>query len=156
MLIETDRCRIRHFEEKDLDSFIEYRNNKEWMQYQGFKNRTREEYAAFLLGKRDIIIGIQLALAEKESDTLIGDIYLKYDGEAYCLGYSLHPKYSGKGYMTEALTALIKQLKFDIHAGVLPENEASKKLLKRLGFTYSYFDESEGEEVYILKSSTDA
>jgi RimJ/RimL family protein N-acetyltransferase len=149
MLIETERCRIRRFKEGDLEAFMDYRNNSEWMKYQGFKNRTREEYAAFLLGKRNVITGMQLALAEKESDSLIGDIYLKYDGEVYTLGYTLHPGYSGKGYMTEALRALIKQLNSEIHAGVLPENEASKKLLKRLGFTYSYFDEAEGEEVYI-------
>lgn len=150
LLIETARCRIRPFEEKDLDIFTDYRNNEDWMRYQGYKNKSREEYSAFLLGKNDSDSGMQLALADRESDTLIGDIYIKYETGAYALGYSLHPAHTGSGLMTEALTALIKELNSDINAGVLPDNRASKSLLKRLGFTYLH--EAEGEEVYIYKA----
>lgn len=59
--------------------------------------------------------------------------------QACNLGYSLDHRRQGQGLMTEALGALVPYA-FDtmrfhrIHAGYLPENERSARLLARLGF----------------------
>ncbi len=156
MIIETNRCRIRPFEDRDIDAFMIYRNNDEWMKYQSFKNLTRQQYASFLLGAQNMALGMQLVVADKITDKLIGDIYIKYDNETYWLGYSINPDYSGKGYMTESVKAFINWLEqtdpADIFAGVLPDNSASIRLLERLGFEYLRFDPGDGEVVYVLKA----
>lgn len=41
---ESERCYTRRFTESDLDAFIAYRNDADWMKYQSFKGLTREEY----------------------------------------------------------------------------------------------------------------
>lgn len=55
------------------------------------------------------------------------------------VGYELHGKVEGKGYMTEALRAVFtwgwREMDLNrIEAGVHPNNSASLKLLQRLGF----------------------
>lgn len=39
MEIQTKRCIIRPFNESDINRFMDYRNDMDWMQYQGFKGR---------------------------------------------------------------------------------------------------------------------
>ena len=75
-MINTERCIVKCFEEKDLDSFMTYRNNDEWMKYQGFKNLTKDEYRESLLVPFDLKVGAQLAIVDKVTDGLLGDIYL--------------------------------------------------------------------------------
>jgi len=36
---ETRRCHIRPFEEGDIEAFMSYRNNLDWMRLQGFKGK---------------------------------------------------------------------------------------------------------------------
>ena len=79
MLIETSRCLIRNFEEKDINEFMSYRNDEFWMRYQGFKGQTEQEYKNVLLKEFELQKGAQLAIVLKDSGCLIGDIYLKQD-----------------------------------------------------------------------------
>ena len=44
MEIYTERCLIRRFEAPDIDDFMVYRNDMDWMKYQGFKGLTKQEY----------------------------------------------------------------------------------------------------------------
>lgn len=60
--------------------------------------------------------------------------------QAAHLGYSLDHRATGKGLMTEALTAAIKYVfeEMNLHrvmANYMPANERSGKVLKRLGFS---------------------
>ena len=55
------------------------------------------------------------------------------------IGYSLFPKYQRNGFMTEALTSILKTAfdKINLHtieANVDPQNKKSAELLKKLGF----------------------
>ena len=50
MEICTERCLIRRFEEPDIDDFMVYRNDMDWMKSQGFKGLTKQEYEDALLG----------------------------------------------------------------------------------------------------------
>ena len=153
-MIETNRCMLRPFEEKDLDAFMSYRNNEEWMKYQSFKNLTKEQYRKALLVPLNIENGIQLAIADKNTDSLLGDLYIIKEEKTISIGYSINPIYSRKGYITEVLKALLGKLTTDysdckIMADTEKENIPSKSLLLKLGFVYKHWNEQWQTEVYV-------
>lgn len=152
--IETDRCIVREFKEKDLDSFTTYRNDEQWMKYQDFKNLTKEQYRKALIKPLDIEKGMQLAIADKVTDELLGDLYLSKKEETITIGYSINPAYARKGYVSEVLKSLLPKLKeeypqFEIVAMTDKENLPSKSLLLKLGFIYDGWIEQRQSEVYI-------
>lgn len=153
MQIETDRCLIRRFQEKDIAPFMAYRNNAEWMRYQGFKCLTEQEYRRALLGRFSLERGVQLAIAAKEGDRLIGDIYLRREKNMCWFGYSISPLYARQGYASEAAGGVIAWARemgsSKIAAITLPKNLSSINLLKKLGFIFEGFNEF-GESVYTL------
>lgn len=152
--IETDRCIVREFEEKDLDSFTTYRNDEQWMKYQDFKNLTKEQYRKALIKPLNIERGMQLAIADKVTDELLGDLYLSKKEETVTIGYSINPVYARKGYISEVLKNLLLKLKeehpqCEIVAMTEKENLPSKNLLLKLGFVYDGWIEQWQSEVYI-------
>jgi [ribosomal protein S5]-alanine N-acetyltransferase len=156
-VLETDRCIIRCFEEKDLDSFMTYRNNEEWMKYQSFKNLTKDQYRKALLVPLNVEKGVQLAIAHKTADNLLGDLYLMKKDKTIAIGYSINPIYSRKGYISEVLKALLPKLKAcysdcEIRATTEKENIPSKNLLLKLGFVYDGWIDEWQEEVYIYSN----
>ena len=153
-MLDTDRCLLRPFEEKDLESFMVYRNNLEWMQYQGFKNLTKDEYRETLLAPLNIEKGMQLAIADKTTDRLLGDVYLSKKEKTISIGYTINPDYSQKGYITEILKALLPRLKecfSDCKIVAITEkgNVPSKNLLLKLGFVYNGWIEQWQSEIYV-------
>ncbi|WP_373897850.1 GNAT family N-acetyltransferase [Haloimpatiens sp. FM7315] len=153
-MIETLRCRIRYFDEKDLEPFMSYRNNEDWMKYQNFKNLSKEECRKALLVPLNIEKGIRLAIADRITDNLIGDIYVAKKGKTITIGYSINPINSRRGYITEALQTLLPKLRkyfFDceIIAMTDKENIPSKNLLKKLGFIYEGWFDIFKSEVYV-------
>lgn len=151
MLVETNRCLIRNFEEKDLDAFMAYRNDAFWMRYQGLKGLTKEEYRKILLKEFVLREGSQLAIVLKDSDCLIGDLYLKQEADALWLGYTITPLRAGQGYAFEAVNGIIAWAKEQgfpkLFAAAMPENTPSICLLKKLKFIFVGMDEYD-EEVY--------
>ncbi|HCL5278154.1 TPA: GNAT family N-acetyltransferase [Salmonella enterica] len=152
MHIISPRCIIRPFQPHEIDSFMVYRNDASWMKYQGFKGLTKEDYETALLGVLTLTRGIQLAIVNKLTQVLIGDIYLRQQGEVFWLGYTISPAYARQGYAIEAITATIDWIKGNgfsiINAGVDPENTLSIKLLIGIGFHFSGIEE--GEHIYVL------
>lgn len=64
-----------------------------------------------------------------------------YKGKEYETGIHLLPEFWGKGYVSEALTVVIKYAFTILEAEKLfgghnPKNIKSRRLLNRLGFTY--------------------
>jgi [ribosomal protein S5]-alanine N-acetyltransferase len=156
-MIETDRCKLRPFEEKDLDSFLSYRNNEEWMKYQSFKNLTKDEYRKALLVPLNVEKGMQLAIVQKTTDNLLGDLYLIKKEKTIIIGYSINPIYSRKGYITEVLKALLPKLKdwylgYEILAMTEKENIPSINLLYKLGFVNMGWIEKWQSEVYVYSN----
>lgn len=154
LMIKTVRCILRSFEEKDLDSFMVYRNNNEWMKYQGFKNLTKDEYRNVLLVPPNIENGVQLAIADKNTDELLGDLYLIKKENTIEIGYTINPAYARKGYITEILEAVLIKLKecypgYKIIAEIEKDNFPSRKLLLKLGFVFDDWIEEWQSEVYI-------
>lgn len=139
MNFDTDRCNIRPFMAEDIDTFMAYRNDPDWMKYQGLKGLTKQEYTKILLGNDSLTDGIQLAVICKQTNTLIGDLYLKQEGNACWIGYTITPQKARHGYIYEVVSALIRFLAAQgitcIKAGVTIGNDASVSLLKKLKFT---------------------
>ena len=153
MEIHTARCTVRQFEEYDIDDFMVYRNDMDWMQYQGFKGLTRQKYMDALLGDHSLQNGLQLAIIHNESNSLMGDVYLKQEGDVCWIGYSICRLKARRGYAYEVVSAVIASLKEkNIHyikAGVENQNTASIALLKKLNFSYEGLDNN--EQIFVLQ-----
>lgn len=99
--------------------------------------------------------GLRWGITQSSSDEVIGTIglYIQSEWKA-ALGYDVRRSHWRRGIMTEAITAVIR-LAFNqaelerLEALVIPGNQASEKLLEKLGFTnegtlrhYAYFKDS--------------
>ena len=138
MRFQTEHCLIRPFEEADIAPFMTYRNNENWMRFQGFKGLSEQAYREALLPPPDPRAGCQLAIVQRQTNRLIGDLYLCQSDDETLIGYTIHPDYARQGYAAEAVSGLVSQLQtrsdIPIHALVEPENEPSLRLLAKLGF----------------------
>ena len=144
---ETVRCRVRPFEENDIEAFLSYRNNLNWMQYQGFKGKKYLEYKAALLQKPKFKEGVQLAVVDKQTGELIGDRYLKLERNTGWIGYTIAPQFARQGFAFEVVTQLLLELRqaglTQVRAGVEEQNIASIQLLRKLGFEQAGIDDNE-------------
>ena len=147
---ETERCRIRPFEESDIPAFMLYRNNLDWMQFQGFKGKSYLEYKAALLQRPKFHEGVQLAVVNKQTGDLLGDLYLKLEKNTCWIGYTIAPQFARNGYAFEVVTQLLLELKQEgltlVKAGVEEQNLASIALLKKLGFIQ--IENSDSERIF--------
>ena len=139
MYFDTVRCNIRPFNAEDIDAFMSYRNDMDWMKYQGFKGLSKQEYMQALLNEHSLSNGMQLAIICKQTNTLIGDLYLKQEGDTCWIGYTITPLKARRGYAYEAVSALICSLANQgvnhVKASVAIGNDASVMLLEKLKFT---------------------
>jgi RimJ/RimL family protein N-acetyltransferase len=144
---ETERCRIRPFEENDIEAFMSYRNNLDWMQFQGFKGKKYLEYKAALLKQPNFREGVQLAVVNRQTGELFGDLYLRLEKNIGWIGYTIAPQFTRQGLAFEVVTQLLLQLQQAgltlAKAGVEEQNLASIALLKKLGFEQIGVDGSE-------------
>ena len=81
-----------------------------------------------------------IAVADKKTDALIGEIIVMPNDDCFSLGYTLHYAHHRQGFAFEALSALIDIL----HSGYPDwefisftdkDNMPSMNLLKKLGYT---------------------
>ena len=78
----------------------------------------------------------------KENSHVIGSIDFKYPPRESLteVGYGMNPRYTGHGYMTEALTAFLgfgRKLGIKtVRADTKPDNIKSQNVLKRCGFSF--------------------
>ncbi|WP_396128605.1 GNAT family N-acetyltransferase [Exiguobacterium mexicanum] len=152
MTFTTTRCLIRPFEQQDIEPFMDYRNDLDWMQYQSFKGLSYEDYQRSLLKPPSIVDGMQLAIIHQETNDLIGDLYVQQDGTTYWIGYTISPRYARQGYAFEVVSGLIGDLSDQgaktIKAGALLTNKASIALLKKLNFEFLVTEDD--EQIYAL------
>ena len=149
-MIETSRLILRCGFIDDVVDVMEFRNSEFVLKYNCMNIASESQVF--------IEISNSLVLYEKELNKVIGIVSihqddLRYGIKSMCLSYYLNEKYTCKGYMSEALQAIINQL-FDmdcevISARVFADNEASKALLKKLGFNH------EGTLKYAVKGYGD-
>ena len=112
--LETERLRIRRLRETDLAALVAYRSLPEvaWMQlWEGYD---AEEGRRLIRGCSVIEPfaagdSFQFGVTLKDTDELIGDLYLKLDeaGKQAEVGHTFAPKFQGQGFATEAVKGLI-------------------------------------------------
>ncbi|MTI69297.1 MAG: GNAT family N-acetyltransferase [Firmicutes bacterium] len=152
MIFHSKRCYVRPFVDDDLDDFLLYRNNLEWMKFQGFKGLSREEYQEILLKEPSLENGAQFAIISKAKQHLIGDVFIKKEDDTFWIGYTVNPSFKRQGYAYEIANSMIiwikQQGEFKIKAGVETKNVPSIRLLEKLGFIK--LNEENGELIYSL------
>jgi len=142
--ITTDRLFIRILDISDKDAFFKYRSLPEVYQYQSWKPQTINEIELFLNKNIKVVPNeshtwLQLAVC-LASGQLIGDIGVHFlDDYQIEIGYALAPEHQGRGYALEAVKGLIHYSfctlkKHRVTASVDPKNDASIKLLDKIGF----------------------
>ena len=144
--LETVRLLIRPFQEEDADAFFaccqnpNLGNNAGWAPHKTIEE-SREILQNVFIGQENI-----WAMILKDAQQRIGSIGIVPDPkrenpQVRMLGYWLDEAHWGKGYMTEAVQAILNygfnelQLSL-ITANCYPHNKRSQQVLERNGFIY--------------------
>lgn len=143
LMLETSRLLLRRFQMEDAQDCFAFLSDQ-----QGTYLDCCQPFTAMDEAYRDRIALFveregQYAIVLKDSGKVIGTVNVFEDNsravDAMEIGYAISPDYQRRGYAFEALTALLNLLQEElmlemVTAGVLPENEASIRLLRKLGF----------------------
>lgn len=142
MRLETPRLILRKPQISDIDDYLEFVNSEFVQRYNAMTPVTPEKaQAQFANAKDDLSI---IAIESKASQKIIGIIYTQEDSIRYGvaskeISYFLREDVARKGYMKEALGALIDHF-FEVEqlscvaARCFVPNIASQRLLESLGF----------------------
>ncbi len=143
--LKTENYIIRSFKIGDLERFRNYRAIPSIAKYQSWSDFTYED-ALNLFYRIDYSnFGVkgnwyQMAIAEIESNELIGDLALHFiNKDQVEIGFTISPEYQGKGVAYESVTRILEYLfielkKHRVVAITDAKNIASSKLLEKLGF----------------------
>ena len=142
MKLETQRLLLRPPEPKDAEAYTAIHNSEFVLRYNAMQTTTPERMATRFTDPE--YLKNTLFLEQKETGKLLGAIFLEEDSLRYgvasrSLSYFLEESCARKGYMKEAMAAVIDHLfrveKLEcICARVFAPNTASRALLKSLGF----------------------
>lgn len=148
--IETPRLILRPWQETDLRDFNAYASEAGVGECAGWKHHESMEESLRIL--RMFIEGKHtFALVEKESGRAVGSVGLEApsdfadegDSELFgCeIGYVLSKSCWGKGYMTEAVRAVLqfcfRELRMDwVTCAHFTENDRSRRVIEKCGFRY--------------------
>jgi RimJ/RimL family protein N-acetyltransferase len=146
LVCETERLVIRHFELADAAFIVKQLNEESFIRFIGDKKirdiADAEKYLKEgpILSYKNFGFGLNAVLL-KQGKVLIGmcGLVKRNELEHPDLGYAFLPEFWGKGYATEASTAILDdavlthQLK-TVLGVTLPDNRPSNGLLTRIGF----------------------
>ena len=147
-VIETDRLILRHLSTADVEFVLQLLNEPSFIRYIGDKQvRTLDDARAYVLDgpiKSYATYGFGLNLVELKPDrTPIGICgLLRRDTlPDPDIGFAFLPGYWNQGYAFEAAAAVMKHARENlgvdrILAITVPDNDASAKLLTKIGFRF--------------------
>ena len=146
--LRTERLLLRTMTVADVDDIHVYQSREDVCRYLPFEPRTRDQVvekvtqfstAVTLRADNDYW---QLAIEEAAGPgRVIGDVYFTIKSVANAtgeIGWTLHPDFAGRGYMTEGASAVL-DIAFEpiglhrVFANLDPRNDASAALCERLG-----------------------
>lgn len=143
--IETERLLLRRWKESDFSDFCEFTKDPEVMMLSGGKPAETDEEALKVFEKEHKDKE-SFAIILKSENKAIGQIkyqddFRRYKINSISIGYELNRSYWGKGYMTEALQAMVshafEKRKVDIigiaHFSV---NTKSRRVIEKCGFKH--------------------
>lgn len=139
MKLETARLILRAPAPADADAFLEFRNSEFVLRYNAMTPASREKTLAQFSEPHNTLL-----MELKETGKVIGAVFWEEDSLRWGvasreLSYFLSEAYARRGYMKEALHALIAHLFETEHltciaARSFAPNTASRALLESLGF----------------------
>jgi len=147
-LLTTSRLLLRNIVPEDAEALFAIRSDEESMKYSGqdlYKSLAETISVIKMMEERYVHKrSLRWCIKLKGDDKLIGTCTLFHFDEGYHraeTGYELNRAFWGKGIMTEAMSAILtfgfSELGLHrIEAVIDIENERSKNLLIRLGFSY--------------------
>lgn len=143
MYLETERLILRKPEVADVEDYLEFVNSEFVLRYNAMTEVTEEKARAQFENAKDDLSFIAMEL--KATGKVIGMIYtgedsLRYGVESREISYFLREEEARKGYMKEALRALIHRFFEEekvtcVAARCFAPNVASQRLLESLGFS---------------------
>ncbi len=157
--MKTNRLRLRRPNSSDEDFFFQLENDLEVFRFlppgRPFdRNKVRLHLQQYI-DKKGLYRPFGFWVAERKDDKeRVGyGLLLNFGGDEYRLGYVISKKFWGLGYATEISERLISfgfenKLK-RIHAVTSPENSASQKVLKKLGFSFNHVVPGETPEILL-------
>ena len=165
-IAETARLRIRPLELGDAPFIRELVNDPDWIRNIGNKNvRTLDDARRYLENGPIAMyarMGFGLFAVEVKASGECAGIcgLIKRDGFDYVdLGFAFLPRFRGAGYAFEASTAVIADgsERFGVRrvvAIVSPGNQASTRLLAKLGFRFERNVDFHGESLELYAVAT--
>lgn len=161
--IETENLILRSLEESDLNDFYEYASVEGVGEMAGFlyhKNLDESKKTLKLLKSSDS----NYAIYHKQSCKMIGTFGVMKSSKLTTslkvleLGYVISKNFWGNGYALEALNAVIKVIKDNGYAEVVVashfvENDQSRRVLEKCGFTYHSKIELKCNQLNCVKDS---
>ena len=113
--LETERLLLRRLHDNDVNEVLELRGNPETMKFipRPLAKNTDDalEHIKMINDKIEENIGINWAVTIKGSDKMIGLIghyRIQPENHRAEIGYMILPQYQGKGYVTEAVKAVME------------------------------------------------
>ena len=147
MVLETARLALRYLTAADSAFILELVTDPDWLRFIGDRGvRTAEDARGYIeRGPMKLYerLGFGLYLVALKDGTPLGmcGLIKRASLEDVDIGFALLPAFRGRGYANEAACA-VRDYAFEvlglerIVAITAPGNEASAKLLERLGFAY--------------------
>jgi len=158
--IESPRLRLREFEQMDVEAIYAHRSDPEVLRYLGRTHPYSRWEISMAISQtlqqrqQPPRANYQFGIILAEEERLIGECCLGLfyadltapAADTATLGFILRREYWGRGYATEAATALLRfafeELQLHtVEAGCLPENLASRRVLEKLGLVFQGLQE---------------
>ena len=160
--ITTERLHLDALTVEDHDFIHELVNSEGWLRFIGDRNIHSKEDAITYINKINSTPSIQywvVRLLDTKAPVGIISFIKRNYLEHYDIGFSMLPRYSGKGYAYEAAKAVLSMLSAmpeysTVLATVLPDNVSSIKLLTKLGLHFERIMEVEGEQLHVYTNGS--
>jgi len=156
--LETPRLLLRDMVLEDAEAFSAYNEDPEYYRYlvQVSTKQSTKEFVKNAIEQNAILPRrhFYLAIVEKESGKVIGDIVLgankKYPDHMAGVGYGMNPQYWNNGYISEALKVVTEfghnEMGYHrIDSGADAQNIGSCRTLEKCGY------KKEGSLAYVAK-----
>ena len=146
--LETDRLILREIRPDDVDAvfncWMQDENVSRYMYWKASKNiEDAKDFVSFELGNLENDIWNRWMIVLKSTQEMIGTCLLFFndDEDHWDISYNLGTAFWGKGYMTEAMQAVMQYAAEEIQVREIwtsyaAVNHASGRVLEKLGFQY--------------------
>ena len=148
--LETEHLILRQMTLDDAEFYLRHFSEPTVIELTAFEapaniDAAREELLLFCIDNFKANTGIRWGVMKKGGTDLIGTLgfhqWVKEGGYHARAGYDLVPGERGKGIMTEAFSAVVDYAFMEMRLNrievlIAPENEASIRLVKKLGFKF--------------------